>query len=88
MVNDIIHPSHNFVAIDVEYADTKQNICQIGIAIESDSDLSLVTCEKAVPQKLKKQNFLYIYQRPFVYTYQRNNRCKRVVSVNEILKCC
>lgn len=39
MVNDIIHPSHNFVAIDVEYADTKQNICQIGIAIVNNLEI-------------------------------------------------
>lgn len=33
MINNIIIPSRNFVAVDVEYADSEQNICQIGIAV-------------------------------------------------------
>lgn len=32
-------PSHNFVAIDVEYADDEQNICQVGLAIVRDLEI-------------------------------------------------
>ena len=32
-MNNHLLPSHNFVAIDLEYADTDQNICQIGLAV-------------------------------------------------------
>jgi len=36
MNNGIFNPSRNFAAIDVEYADDEQNICQVGLAIVRD----------------------------------------------------
>ena len=33
-------PSRNFVAIDVEYADHDQNICQVGVAVVRDLEIS------------------------------------------------
>ncbi len=36
MNNNIFNPSRNFAAIDVEYADDEQNICQVGLAIVRD----------------------------------------------------
>lgn len=47
--NPNFKPSRNFVAIDVEYADSKQNICQIGLAIVENLEIVESRCYNIQP---------------------------------------
>ncbi len=48
-MSDNLLPSHNFVTIDLEYADAEQNICQIGVAVVKNLEIVEHTSWKIQP---------------------------------------